>query len=342
MTSVWRILFAAVFALLVSGVVIGCAVPEEQQEQGSGNNGSGQQQEQQGGERQVSKGDRADLALVTINLEALFFTEMVRGAEKAAQDAGASLTVFNANDDPAAQNNAIQNYIQQGVDGLMVVAIDVEGIKPAIQDAADAGIPVVAIDAIVESPAVDVQVGVDNAEAAEQMGEFFNEWAQQEGIDSAKIGIVGALNSFIQIQRQDAFEETVKGAGHEIIQVVDGKNQQEEAQRAAENLFTANPDMDAVYATGEPALIGAIAAARSQGATEKVSLFGWDLSEQAIGAIDDGFLVGVVQQDPYTEGVRAVEAVMRLINGKDVQKNIEVPVTIVTKENVNQYRELFQ
>ncbi|MEW6637963.1 MAG: substrate-binding domain-containing protein [Actinomycetota bacterium] len=342
MRSVWKALFAAVFAVLVGVVVVGCAVPEEQQEQGGGDTGGGQQQEQQGGEQQVAQGGRADLALVTINLEALFFTEMVRGAEKAAEEANASLSVFNANDDPSAQNNAIENYVQQKVDGLMVVAIDVEGIRPALERASEAGIPVVAIDAIVESPAVDVQVGVDNAEAAEQMGEFFNQWAQQEGIDSARIGIVGALNSFIQIQRQDAFEETVKRAGHEIIQVVDGKNQQEEAQRAAENLFTANPDMNAVYATGEPALIGAVAAARSQGATERTSLFGWDLSEQAIGAIDDGFLVGVVQQDPYTEGVRAVESVMRLIEGEDVQENIDVPITIVTEENVDEYRELFE
>jgi ribose transport system substrate-binding protein len=340
MLRTWTLVF--VVALVAAVLAVGCAVPQEQRQQGGGDAGGGQQQEQQRGEEQVAKGEAADLALVTINLEALFFTEMVRGAEEAAKEANASLSVFNANDDPSAQNNAIENYIQQNVDGLMVVAIDVEGIRPALQEASEAGIPVVAIDAIVDSPAVDVQVGVDNAAAAEQMGEFFNDWAQREGIDSARIGIVGALNSFIQIQRQDAFEKTVKQAGHEIVQVVDGKNQQEEAQRAAENLFTANPDMEAVYATGEPALIGAVAAARSQGATERTSLFGWDLSEQAIGAIDDGFLVGVVQQDPRTEGVRAVESVMKLINGEEAPANIDVPITIVTRDNVNEYRELFE
>jgi ribose transport system substrate-binding protein len=326
-----------VLAALVAALLLGCAVPQEQQEQGGGGGA-----EQQGGEEAVAEGKAADLALVTINLEAVFFTEMVEGAKEAAKEANASLSVFNANDDPAAQNNAIENYVQQGVDGLMVVAIDVEGIRPAIEEAADKGIPVVAIDAIVESPAVEVQVGVDNADAARQMGDFFNDWAQREGIDSASIGIVGALNSFIQIERQDAFEETVKEAGHEIVQVVDGRNQQEEAQKAAENLFTANPDMDAVYATGEPAMIGAVAAARSQGMTERISLFGWDLSEQAIGGIDDGFVIGIVQQDPRTEGVRAVESVMKLINNKEVQDTIYIPITIVTEQNVDQYRELFE
>jgi ribose transport system substrate-binding protein len=337
MSRTWKTLVVMILAALVAALLLGCAVPQEQQDQGGGGGA-----EQQGGEEEVAEGKEADLALVTINLEAVFFTEMVEGAKEAAKEANASLSVFNANDDPAAQNNAIENYVQQGVDGLMVVAIDVEGIRPAIEKAADKGIPVVAIDAIVESPAVDVQVGVDNADAARQMGDFFNDWAQKEGIDSAKIGIVGALNSFIQIERQDAFEETVKEAGHEIVQVVDGRNQQEEAQKAAENLFTANPDMDAVYATGEPAMIGAVAAARSQGMTERTSLFGWDLSEQAIGGIDDGFVIGIVQQDPRTEGVTAVESVMKLNNNKEVQDTIYIPITIVTEQNVDQYRELFE
>jgi ribose transport system substrate-binding protein len=337
MSRAWKTLVVMVIAALVAALLLGCAVPQEQQEQGGGGGA-----EQQGGEKEVAEGKAADLALVTINLEAVFFTEMVEGAKEAAKEANASLSVFNANDDPAAQNNAIENYVQQGVDGLMVVAIDVEGIRPAIEKAADKGIPVVAIDAIVKSPAVDVQVGVDNADAARQMGDFFNDWAEREGIDSARIGVVGALNSFIQIERQDAFEETVKEAGHEIVQVVDGRNQQEEAQKAAENLFTANPDMDAVYATGEPAMIGAVAAARSQGMTERTSLFGWDLSKQAIGGIDDGFVIGIVQQDPRTEGVRAVESVMKLINNKEVQDTIYIPITIVTEQNVDQYRELFE
>lgn len=323
--------------LLVTCVVVlafGCTVSQQPQ-QGGG-------EAEQKGEQKVAKGGEADLALVTINLQAVFFNQMVEGAEKAAKDAGASLTVFNANDDAAAQNTAIENLVQQKVDGLIVVAIDVEGIKPAIQKAEEAGIPVVAVDAVVESPAVDVQVGVDNAKAGTQMGDFFNQWAEDEGIDSAKVGIVGALNSFIQIQRQDSYTKTVKGAGHEITQVVDGKNVQEDAQRAAEDLFTANPDMDAAYATGEPALIGSVAAARSQNVTDKVKLFGWDLSPSAIQAIDDGFLVGVVQQDPYTEGVRGVESLMKIKNGEEVPKSIDVPITIVTKDNVDEYRKIFK
>ena len=101
------------------------------------------------------------IALVQINQEALFFTQMDEGAQAAAKAAGVNLEIYNSNNDPNAQNNAIETYIQQKVDAILVVAIDVNGIKPAITEAKKAGIPVVAIDAIVNGDN-SAQVGVDN------------------------------------------------------------------------------------------------------------------------------------------------------------------------------------
>ena len=79
--------------------------------------------------------DKPTFALVQINQQALFFNQMNEGAQKAADAAGAELVIFNANDDPAAQNDAIETYIQQKVDGIIVVAIDVNGVMPAVEAA---------------------------------------------------------------------------------------------------------------------------------------------------------------------------------------------------------------
>jgi ribose transport system substrate-binding protein len=95
--------------------------------------------------------------------------------------------------------------------------------------------------------------------------------------------------------------------------------------------------MKAVYATGEPALIGAIAAARSQNVTDRIHIFGWDLSPDAVQGIKDGFVQAVVQQDPYTEGVDAVQSALKLSQGESVPATIQVPIAIVTKANVAQY-----
>ena len=77
---------------------------------------------------------------------------------------------------------------------------------------------------------------------------------------------------------------------------------------AAESLMTANPDLTAIYATGEPALLGAVAAVESQGRQADVKIVGWDLTASAIKGIDAGYVVGVVQQDPAGMGAAAVEA----------------------------------
>jgi ribose transport system substrate-binding protein len=282
------------------------------------------------------------VALVTINQQALFFNQINDGAKQAADKVGAKLVIFNANNVAAAQNSAIEDYIAQKVDGIVLIAIDVNGVKPAVTAAKNAGIPVVAIDARIPDGDNAAFIGVDNKGAGEQIGKYFADYAKSNMGGSAKVGIVGALNSFIQNQRLDGFKAAAQGAGVKFLDTVDGQNIQDVALTAAENLMTANPDMNALYATGEPALVGAISAVTSQQGTGKVKVFGWDLTAQAIKGIDEGWIVAVVQQDPFQEGVAGVETVLKIKKGEKVDPSIDIPVTIVTKDNVDKFRSLFK
>lgn len=283
-------------------------------------------------------------ALVNINQQALFFNQINEGAQKAADAAGAKLVIFNANNVPSAQNDAIENYITQKVDGIILVAIDVNGVKPAITAAKAAGIPVIAIDAQIPDGDNISFIGVDNTKAGEDIGKFYADYVKTDMAGKAKIGIVGALNSFIQNQRLDGFKKAVTESGQAVtfLDTVDGQNVQETALSASENLMTANPDMNSLYATGEPALLGAVSAVTSQGRTGDVKVFGWDLTKQAVQGIDDGWVVAVVQQDPAGEGKAAVEALGKLKKGEKIDPIINIPVTIVTKKNVDQYRAMFK
>jgi ribose transport system substrate-binding protein len=283
------------------------------------------------------------VALVTINQQALFFNQINDGAKQAADKAGAKLVIFNANNNAAAQNSAIEDYIAQKVDGIVLIAIDVNGVKPAVTAAKKAGIPVVAIDARIPDGDNAAFIGVDNKGAGEEIGKYFADYVKNTMGGSAKVGIVGALNSFIQNQRLDGFKSAAQTVpGVKFLDTVDGQNIQDVALTAAENLMTANPDMSALYATGEPALVGAISAVTSQQRTDKVKVFGWDLTAQAIKGIDEGWIVAVVQQDPFQEGVAGVETVLKIKKGEKVNPSIDIPVTIVTKENVDKFRSLFK
>ena len=117
---------------------------------------------------------------------------------------------------------------------------------------------------------------------------------------------------------------------------------QDIALAAAENLITANPGLNAIYATGEPALLGAVAAVESQGKQDQIKIFGWDLTQQAIAGIDAGYVEAVVQQSPYGMGEAAVEALGTITSGGTVEAQIDVPVTIVTTTNVDEFRSLFE
>ena len=282
-------------------------------------------------------------SLVQINQQALFFNQMNEGAMAAAEAQGNDLVIFNANNDPAAQNSAIETYIAQGVDGIVVVAIDVNGIMPAVEQAVAARIPVVAVDAVLPEGPQAAQVGVDNLDAGGMIGDYFVEYVQSEMGGSATLGIVGALNSSIQNIRQDGFEATLEGNdGITVAGVVDGQNVQDIALSAAENLITANPGLNAIYATGEPALLGAIAAVESQGRQNDIHVFGWDLTAQAIRGIDQGYVEAVIQQDPAEMGATAVGILGALAGGGNTEAIVSVPVTIVTTENVDDFRSIFE
>jgi ribose transport system substrate-binding protein len=287
--------------------------------------------------------DQPSIGLVTINLQALFFNQINDGARQASQEFGADLQIVDGSNDPARQVQAIESFITQQVDAIIVIAIDVEGILPAVQAARDAGIPVVAIDARIEVPPANTFIGVDNYGAGVQAGEYTATYVADEMGGEATVGIVGALNSFIQNQRRDGFVEAVgNGEGVEVVGTVDGQNVQEIALTAAENLVTANPNLDIIYATGEPALVGVIAAVEAQGLTDQIKIIGWDLTEGAVRGIDEGFVQAVVQQNPYQEGYEAVRASLDLIESEDIEDEILIPVEIVTKENIDNFRVLFK
>jgi len=285
---------------------------------------------------------RPTVGLVLINLQARFFNELRAGAEKAAAEAGVDVKVIDGNNDPARQVQGVESLVTQRAAAIVVVAVDPEGIKSAVAAARDAGIPVIGVDARVSVPPARAFVGVDNRGAGAQAGRDLVRLVNETLGGSARIGIVGAFNSLIQNERRDGFLDAVRASpGIVIGGTVDSRNVQEQALAAAENLLTANEKLDFVYATGEPALIGAIAAVESQGRTDRVRIIGWDLSPQAIRGLRQGFVHAVIQQDAPQQGYQAVVAALKLLRGDAVPEQTFIPITVVTRSNVDRFEHLF-
>ncbi|TDC56304.1 sugar ABC transporter substrate-binding protein [Actinomadura sp. KC345] len=279
------------------------------------------------------EGRAPKIGIVPINLQALFFNQIITGAKTVAAQAGAHVQIVNGEDDSTKQANAVDNLVADRYDAIIVDAVDTEGIKPAIRRAKDAGIPVVAVDATVDDPAVSTQVGTANAEGGRQIADALLKISGGGG----EIGVVGALNSTVQNERQKGFTDRATAGGMKIKNVVDGRNVQENAQTAAENLLTGAPDLPYAYATGEPALIGLAAAVVSQNRTEDLKVVGWDLSTQAMDGLRAGWIAGVVQQNTFSFGYESMNAAIDLACGRSAPRNVPVPTQIVTPANVRDY-----
>lgn len=280
--------------------------------------------------------DKCVIGMTQINQTATFFTQMNAGAQQAAAKVGCKLQIANANNDSAKQNNDIENFVSQGATALIVVAIDVNGVLPAVNAAKKSGLRVVAIDSELKKGVADTFVGVDNQKAGTEAGQ----WVVDRGLaKGATYGAVDARNSFIQNQREDSFRKVIDKAGAKFTQAVNGDNVQEKSATAAQNLVTARPGLDFVYTTGEPSTAGAVAALDPAG---KTKVIGWDLTAEVIKGIDNGLVTAVIQQNPKQEGVEAVTELSKLVAGKSPATFVDVPITIVTKKNVDPYRATFK
>lgn len=99
----------------------------------------------------------------------------------AAQELGADVNVQNANGDLEEQISQIEYFIQKGVDAIVVVAIDSNGLSDAVADAHRAGIPVVAYDRLICDADVDLYISFDNEEVGRLMGEHMKEHLSEGG-----------------------------------------------------------------------------------------------------------------------------------------------------------------
>ncbi|WOP18654.1 substrate-binding domain-containing protein [Raineyella sp. LH-20] len=276
------------------------------------------------------------IGVVDIDEQTAFFTQLNDGITTLAKDAGAEVQIVSGHDDAATQVSAVENLTASGVDAIIVDPYDSQALIPALKAAKKAGIAVVAADGTVADPsAIDTQVGTPNEEGGKELAQALLKETNGKGT----VAVVTALNSAIQIQRQNGFQDAVKQGGMTIGTVVDGQNINEKAQAAAENLLTGNPGLKYVYATGSPALHGAIAAARSQGATGTLSIVGWDLDSTSAAGLQEGFVKAVLQQNTYGFGYAAASAAINLkCGGEKVPATISVPVTIVDKSNLSDYQ----
>jgi ribose transport system substrate-binding protein len=135
-------------------------------------------------------------------------------------------------------------------------------------------------------------------------------------------------------QRIEGFMAAIKGTGVQIVARQSGADQADIQNKVA-NILTANPDLDAVWATFSNQIVAASDALRAANRKD-VLLSGIDADKAIIERIKEGWITGTAAQFPKEHGRLAAEAAFAVLEGKKVAEKYDVPVGIVTAENADE------
>lgn len=264
------------------------------------------------------------LSISTLNNP--FFVTLKEGAEKAAKEANVSLTVVDAQNDPAKQTSDIEDLIQQGVDIILINPTDSSAVASAIESANKANIPVITVDRSADGGEVVAHIASDNVAGGKMAGEFIIEALKDGGNIVELEGIPG---SSAARERGEGFHQVIDKASN--IKVV--AKQAADFDRAKglsvmENILQSQKDIKAVFAHNDEMALGALEALEAHGMKD-VIVVGFDATDDAVKAVQEGKMAATIAQKPALIGENAVKTALKVVNGETVEKFIPVPLELV-------------
>ncbi|MFW5889675.1 MAG: substrate-binding domain-containing protein [Bacillota bacterium] len=283
----------------------------------------------------AAQDDQLTVGVSTVTLRHQFFIDINEGIKEAAEKHDVELVNNDADVDAQKQMSAIEDYMQMDTDGLIVVGTDPKAIVPAVEEAAEQ-MPIVSVDMKLETDKVDSFVGTLNDEAGEELGQYTKEYIENELDGNAKIAIVSWLESNIQQQRVEGFENALEGMENvEVLKPQPGYDR-EESMNTVENILQSNPDIDIIYSTAENSVLGAKSALESS-RKDDIKIVGFDLTSESADGIKDGTILAMIQQQPKEMGRRALNALVEKINGNEIDSTIPVPVELYDEKNIEEF-----
>jgi ribose transport system substrate-binding protein len=287
--------------------------------------------------QQATAQDGPTICFVTFSLQIAYFQSSVEGGQRAADELGVDLIVLDPQADATRQVTLVEDCISRQVDAIVLDPIESNSLFGPIDQAEAAGIPIVTLDTYIDHPNVLALIGVPQYDASREFGRYVAGYIAGAMGGEAKVGLMIA-SSEVQLARRDGFLAALESLpGVEIVAEGDGRNILEVATAEAENMLTANPDINVIYATGDPQLQGGLAAGLSQG--RDIAFFGWDdIPQPFIAPLEEGRLVGFLKQSPDYGGEQGVRLLVQHLNGEAIPNNVSYNPSVVTPFNIDEFR----
>jgi simple sugar transport system substrate-binding protein len=236
------------------------------------------------------------IAMITHGDSGSFWSVVKKGAEDAADAEGVTLDYQESNNDPEKQAQLIEAAVTSDVDGIAVSVPNADAIQGALQEAADAGIPVVTLNSgstAWQDLGAITHVGQDEKIAGQGAGEKL-----AEAGGTTMLCVIHEQNNSGLQERCDGAEETF-GGKVEDFQVTGTEDPSKTANEIAAKLQS-DPGIDAVLTLNPDIAMAALEARDTAGSDAALATF--DLSGDVVQAIEDGDILFAVDQQQYLQG----------------------------------------
>lgn len=242
------------------------------------------------------------VAMVTHGAPGDTFWDLVRkGAEDAAKKDNIELRYSS---DPQAPNqaNLVRTAVDSKVDGIAVTMPNAKAIGPAAQNAVDAGIPTVGLNAGMDSYrdyGMSGFFGQDETVAGEKAGERLKDEGKQK-----VLCVIHEQGNSSQEARCDGVKKGLAGGTVELV-YVNGQDLTSVQSTLASKL-SQDSSFDTVFALQAPVAMRAAESVGQSGSSAQVVTF--DTNAELVDAIADGRIAWAVDQQPYLQGYLAVDS----------------------------------
>lgn len=238
----------------------------------------------------------------------------------------------SSNDDNVLQNKQVNQFVDEGVDLIVVSPNQLSAISKAVERAYDKGIPVILYDRKTNSNKYTAFIGCDNYMIGKSMGTFIAHQLKGEG---RIVEICGLEGSSPALERHRGFMDAIKPyPGIQVIASAGGDWKEESAIKAMKSILQKTQDFDYVYAHNDRLAWGAYVAARQMGLEHKYKYTGVDGMATKGGGLElvrDG-----VFEASYlypTNGDEVLALAMKVLTKKPYQKVNYLRTSIITKAN---------
>ena len=255
------------------------------------------------------------------------------GMQQAADEAGIDLLVNDADYDQNLQNQAIEQWILQDVDAVIMTACDFYGCKDALDALEAAGIPVITLDAPPCAGNVDCVVMYDCVEQGKQAADALIAELQAKGSDMNGTVYYGTL-PFIHpnaVLREYGFIEAFKEYPNVTIKALTGE-ETEEHYTAFEGILQGDPTIIGLWGLYSSATWGIMQAAQSAGVDFPITSV--DNDRVILEGIYNGQVLGSSCYGAVEGSRLALAATILKLNGENIPSVIFQGNTFVDKSNV--------